>query len=1379
MGVLCGSLLPTAHAQAPPDTLYPIIRTFTPGDYDGSGQLWSVTQDSTGRLYIGGQRYLRQFDGVRWRRFNTTSLAQARHLAVGPSNAVYIGTTDGVERLRADSTSTFRIERLADAVPDSLTSDRRPFGLAPTPSGVFVHTGSLLWRVQEDSLHRFAASLRARTLHTLRNRLVVQRASDGALVHVSETGAVTPWASDPRLRQDDVAAVLPGPTAATAFVVLDAGGMALASRNGRLRPVPTAADALLRRSTITDAVRLSDGTLALATSTHGILVVHPETGRVRPINDASGLPSNDVLALHVSPRNALWAATASGLARINWPSPWTRILDGGDPPPVLLTAMRTADGLYIGTPDGLLRWTGRTLVRVRGIAPATTVFDAVRIGDAALVSTESGLYAVQGTQARRISTWRAYGLLRSRQHDDIVYVGLLDNGVGRLRLRDGRWQEDGQVREADGRGYRVAQDTSGHLWMGTGAAGVFRVTWPPDVPAADATVAHFDTTDGLYSANFNFAAQIGPDVRFITHDGLYAFDPATERFGPDPDFAAVYADSILTGWPVEAPSAHEVWMDFGGYKFGVAKQHPDGTYRWMAQRFRRLADYGDVRGIYPDGDSLVWVGTDNGLLRYDRRRPAPMTRPFRTLVRRVTVNPNAPGARSRSVYGGDRPLAASLRLPYDDNTLRFAFGATSYEQVTGALYEREGPLEFRYRLDGYDAAWSAWSAEVQKDYTGLPEGTYTFRVQARNLANVVGETATLRLRIAPPWYRTGWAYALYALGAVGLVAGLVSLRTRQLRIRQHELEATVRQRTAEVRAQNEQLATQKDQLAHQADELRALDEAKSRFFANLSHEFRTPLTLILGPVRRVREMLQRQPDADPRAADAAEHLSVVERNTYRLLRMVRQLLDLARHDAGTLRLRAQPTAVPTALDDIVRAFVPLAERQRLALSVEAEAPPADAPPVYLDSELFKQIVGNLVSNAIKFTPAGGRVTVSTDERVDAVAIAVADTGVGIPESMQERIFERFAQADDAATRAQEGAGIGLALTRTLVDLHGGTLTVESTEGTGATFTATFPRGRAHLADDQVVALPKEAAPPPQADAPEIASGNPTPRRTSPRRTDSGDDLPGDAVPNARPPDADTSANTPPDPVDTPLVLVVDDNPDVRTYVRSILRPSFRVVEAATGVAGIQKAQQHLPDVILADVMMPEMDGLAMTERLRADPQTEAIPVVMLTARAGTEDEIEGLAVGATDYVIKPFDPQVLEMRVRGTLAYQERLRRKLLAELRPAQPAGAMAFEDEVRAAIAQRLPNPDLGPHGLAETLGISRSTLYRRLNDAGLPSPAQLIQDARLQRARQLLGDSAGTVSEVAYAVGFRSLSHFSNRFTDRFQTSPSDYAAQHADA
>jgi signal transduction histidine kinase/DNA-binding response OmpR family regulator len=708
-----------------------------------------------------------------------------------------------------------------------------------------------------------------------------------------------------------------------------------------------------------------------------------------------------------------------------------------------------------------------------------------------------------------------------------------------------------------------------------------------------------------------------------------------------------------------------------------------------------------------------------------------------------------------ATVGTDSLLAAGAgktrpAVAYDQNSLRITYGSPS-------LVDPE-KIEYQYRLKGQTAEWSDWTGRTEQTFRSLGEGTHTFAVRARLAYGDTTNVARYAFTVLPPWYRTWWAYGLYLLAAVGIVAGAVRWRTWQLRRRRDELEATVRERTREIEEQKERLEE--------------LDEAKSRFFANISHEFRTPITLIQGPARSLRERLQRgavDPESD------AEQLGLIERNAGRLLRLVDQILGIARLEAGTYELDARPTDLGEEAARIARTFEPLAEREQLALTVETEPAPPDAEPVYVDRQALEHILSNLLSNAIKFTPEGGRVEVTVTERAEAVEVAVADTGPGIPAEEQAAIFDRFQQVDDTSTRPQEGAGIGLAFAADLVDLHGGTIDLKSTEGEGTTFTVRLRRGpdplpAEHRADEPEAA--SEDAPEP---APLAGNGVPGPgddgppvAPTAPAAPDSAeDDAPGDG----------------PDDSDGKVVLVVDDNGEVRQYVRSILEPAFTVVEAADGAEGVAVAREQLPDVILADVMMPSVDGHEMTRRLKQNPETEAIPVIMVTARAGTDDEVEGLQIGADDYVTKPFDADVLQQRVEGVVALQQRLRDRLREEFQEESGERAESTEDEdeerselereARRIIREHLTDADFDTEALAAEMAMSRATLYRRFDEQADQTPADLITAVRMDEAETLLRNGEGNVTQVAYAVGYDRLSAFSRAFRKHAGHPPSEVA------
>jgi signal transduction histidine kinase/DNA-binding response OmpR family regulator len=627
-------------------------------------------------------------------------------------------------------------------------------------------------------------------------------------------------------------------------------------------------------------------------------------------------------------------------------------------------------------------------------------------------------------------------------------------------------------------------------------------------------------------------------------------------------------------------------------------------------------------------------------------------------------------------------------------------------------------------------------------YTKVPPGTDRFEVLASGPdGGWSPRPAAVTLEVVPHVWETAWFRALAALAALALLTGglaaVARLRGARQHARQQQLERLVEERTATIAAQ--------------AEKLRELDGLKSQFFANISHELRTPLTLTLGPL---------QDALDGRFGglhgDLAEQLEVAARNARRLLSLVDQLLDVARLDAGRLRLRLRRGDLAAAVRQRVEAFLPLAERQGIELSLGAPSEPVE---VWFDEVQIEKVLDNLLGNALKFTPRGGVVHVEVSPLDDGrVSVSVQDSGPGIPADQLERVFERFYQVEATARRRWPGAGIGLALARQLVEMHRGTITAESAGGEGARFTVTLRRGREHLPAELL-----DGAEPERERRPAGSAPVPTATPHEPLRSVEVVALERD--------------------VDRTTVLVVDDNPEVRAYIRRHLEPDYRVVEAAGGAEGLERARQLVPDLVVSDVMMPGLDGNALFRSLREDPELEFVPVVLLTAKASAESRIQGLREGVDDYIVKPFDPRELRARVDNLIA----ARKRLLARFEAAPPRALKvsevsvtpadeAFLARVQAAVEERLGDSELSVEGLAEALACDRSYLLRKLRSLADETPSGLIRSLRLQRAEQLLRAGAGAVSEIAYAVGFKSVAHFSNAFQERYGERPSAFAARH---
>jgi signal transduction histidine kinase/DNA-binding response OmpR family regulator/ligand-binding sensor domain-containing protein len=677
---------------------------------------------------------------------------------------------------------------------------------------------------------------------------------------------------------------------------------------------------------------------------------------------------------------------------------------------------------------------------------------------------------------------------------------------------------------------------------------------------------------------------------------------------------------------------------------------------------------------------------------------------------------------------GDTLLPASItRLPLGQRRLAFSYTAIGLRNPAA--------LRFEYRLDGVDDEWIHAGASRIATYNDVGPGTHVFRVRAVNGGGTWSAADAALSFTVPPYFHETIPFYVLLTGMLAFGAHLLwRARTVQLHRRQAELRAMVEARTAD-------LGRTLTVVENQASQLRSLDEAKSRFFANVSHEFRTPLSLIMGPLEDLR-------DGRSGALNdtARRKLGTILANSQRLSQLVEQLLDVARLESGTLTLRAEVRDVVPQLRRIAESFASLAERRGISFRV---AVPAGGLRVRHDPDQLEKIVGNLSGNALKFTPPGGLVELRAAREGDWAVIEVEDTGPGIAAEHQERIFERFYQADDSSRRAHEGTGIGLALAKELVELHGGTLAVRSAEGEGSTFTVRLPlaTGEATVRNQETVA-PDD----PVVSAPAMLEAAATAATAGSRD-------------------------------DVTTVLVAEDNEELLEYLAEHLRDQYRVITAANGARALALARERVPDLVVSDVMMPELDGQSLCEAIKADPEIDFIPVILLTAKASRESRLAGLEGGADDYLAKPVDMRELLVRAANLITSRRRLRERFQSERRalptlPPPPsaapldAGSDAFIRKLYAAMAEHVGDEAFSVDSLAAAVDMSRSTLYRRLEALTGKSPMEVLWDYRLQQAAQWLRETDANVSEIAYGVGFKSVPHFCARFRERFGLSPSAY-------
>ena len=930
------------------------------------------------------------------------------------------------------------------------------------------------------------------------------------------------------------------------------------------------------------------------------------------------------------------------------------------------------------------------------------------------------------------------------------------------------------------------EDRQGHLWVGTRDFGLSRMD---DWERGRFTRFAMEGDPGYINTIYEDEAGIFW-ISTLT-GGIYRFDPVAETFRnyrPDPTDPGSIAYPMTFGLCSTAQDPDVLWVAvFTGGLGRFDKRTETFTHRTMQNS--DLPDNG-VQGLLCDEQGRVWASTDQGLSQFD-----PDTETFTNYntddglqglaynswaYHRSTYtgemffggpdglnaffpdairdNPNSPEVllTGLRLFNEPVPVGASSLLnrrlsKTEILTLRHNQNDVTFE-YTGLHFRHPEQNQYQYKLEGYDDRWREVGGLREATYTNLPPGDFVFRVKAANSDGVWNEEgASIRVTVRSPWWRTTWAYLLYGLL---FLAGLFGVDRFQRRRLFQQAEAKARIREARLQTENAEA---------QAHMLQELDTVKSRFFANISHEFRTPLTLIVGPLE---DLLGGEYGA--LREDVQEQVGVAADNSRQLLHLVNQLLDITRLEAGRLTLNVGAVDAAAFVRHIAGRFTAIAARKDIDFQV---AVPDEPVSVYVDADQLEKVVGNLLGNAFKFTPDAGTIALAMTTEDDLahdgwLVVTVRDTGPGIAPEHLPHLFERFYQADASSTRSQSGTGIGLALVHELVELHHGTIDVESEVGSGTTFTLRLRLGDAHFSEAERAG----------------AATKPFEQRLSSLSA-----LAGEIVL----PDEDTlqvgggdgQEVVSPEGEDVTTVLVVDDNAQVRAYVRRHLARHYRVLEAADGRQALALAAEAVPDLIVSDVMMPRMDGFALCHAVKTHPELDFIPVILLTAKASLDSKIEGLETGADAYMTKPFSVRELEVRVDNLIASRRQLQARYSQAAAPfafmpaasEMSAADEAFLEDIRAVIVEHLSDEDFGVKELASAVGQSRASLYRRFDTLLDQSPTDLIWQMRLVEASHRLASGAGTVSEVAYSVGFKSVSHFSKRFKEAYGISPRAYTDQ----
>lgn len=1004
-----------------------------------------------------------------------------------------------------------------------------------------------------------------------------------------------------------------------------------------------------------------------------------------------------------------------------------------------------------------------------------------------------------------------------------VWIGNNWKGLDCYNRRTGRFEpidfKSGDLRKIATSITAIKEDQKGQIWVGTSRQGLFCLD--PEQRTFVRYTADPANPTGLGSNNIRtIQTDASGGVWLGTPAGLARFDPATGQFAhfrhdpaqaaglPGNEVYALYKDRSGALWvgtngglsrmagssgrfrhflrhTADAPNRNNEWVYniledrvgniWAGTGRGLYRLHftngPDALPQTdFYSEANGLLD-NVISGILEDGQGRLWISSFKGLTVFKNPQYGESILPD---CRHYGLSDGLCGffedkshfknQQGELFFGGENGYNVFHPDSIDNNTYPPQVAITGFEKLdtdrpeAGPVAERGmaarsvvtlshknniftisfAALDFRnpaqnryaYQLEGFDDHWIQLGTQHQVTFTNLDPGTYVFRVKGANNDGVWNETATeLTIVVAPPWYRTWVAYICYAVLIVGSIYFFYQYQLRR------RLEAA------------------------EAERLKSLDAFKNRFFTNITHEFRTPLTVILGVSEQVLsdEVVQSHP------VTIAKPLSLIKRNGENLLRLINQILDLAKLESNTLKINYEQGDVLAYLRYIAESLHSLADTQNVQLRFEGPDKPGGIVMDY-DPERLLQIVHNLLSNAIKFTPGGGSVvlhvaTLEAPGTAPMLKIAVADTGQGIAMEALPFLFDRFFQAKNQQHAKAGGTGIGLSLTHELVKVMGGEISVESPvpgSSKGTLFTVTLPMlNKARLSE-----------------------------RTVPAGAGVGAAL--------------RQVDTAPHPDTVPLVLLIEDNPDVVTYLSACLKDKYRLDFAYNGREGIEKALQIVPDLIITDVMMPEKDGFEVCDFLKNDERTSHIPLVMLTAKVTVEDRLAGLRRGADAYLAKPFREAELLVWVEQLIARRKMLqaryahlalsgmaaakaaevgnrqgRESSQEPLSPAELVLEDTFIQKFRDVLEANYTAPEFSVELICQKMAMSRAQLYRKLSALTGRSVTEHLNDIRLEKARLLLLSGGLNVSEVAYTVGYNDPKYFSRLFADAFGQSPSDFA------
>lgn len=1320
----------------------------------------AIIQDSKGFIWFGTRNGLNRFDGYRFDIYQTdeldnTSISDNHVLCIVEDNKenLWIGTNNGLNKLNI-STSTFKRyfnePDNANAIPHntilSLHYDKENQQL-----WVGTSTGLCLYDPENDSFtkltNKYFDNTHIDVITQKGDKLYIGARHNGIVVYNIKDQTYNLYRHDknnPHSIADDYTKALLVDSKDNLWVGTRNNGLSVLKKDSELFIAYNQANGL-SNNYVRCITETPDSNILVSTF-NGLNVIHPQSGQIEQYtNYGSGqgnLSHYSVITTYFDNAQTLWVGTyAGGVCYYNKAGEKFRFYNPGSQKSItgiVGPLIETDNKLFIATEGaGLLEMNKHTesflyhkIVDDAGGSYEKNIIKSLCLdGDRILCGTNLGtiysfdLQTKKFTLAYHMASEHSIYYLGKTLNDDLIIGGVIDKGLMLISKKDGSKINSFPVKGKPDISFPdvrcVCEIKKNVFLIGTRNKGLYYYDYEKQIvkiykntntdhyqriPNDYITCIYKDSKESIWIGTFGggislFNPEFGEFVTYNTKDGLQ-----------DNNICSILEDENKQLWISTLSGLSEFNRQTKTFK------------NYTRTNGIKIDEFTLHAGLKLANGEIIFSGS-NGFILFDPCKIAFNTFVPPVVLRNLYINNEQilPG-KNNTILTEPLDKQKKIELKYNESNITIEYCALNF------VFSDKN--QYAYILEGFDHEWNQVGSRREAYYTNIPPGEYKFIVKGSNNDNLWNNDGTgILIKILPPLWKTWWAYSLYIIIFSAILFFIFRYFSEKKR-----LQNDIRLKQMEAKAQQE------------------IHDARNRLFTNFSHELRTPLTLIMGPLEDVMEK-------EKLSSEGNRKIHLIQSNAHRLLRIVNNLMDFQKKESGTMVLKVSQHDFISFVRETIFHFEELAKSRDIRLQFL----PIDATiPLWYDKNLMEKVFFNLLSNAFKNVPNGGEITISintlplnelkkqhslkassfSNSNISYLTGEIKDSGTGIAADELEKIFIPFYQVAQNE-HSHSGTGLGLSLSKSIIEMHHGTIWAESPENSGAVFRFIIPIGKEWFTPDEIV---EESS-----DYHSIFTQK--------------IDIP-------------EPANTPDNKQRKPhTLLIVEDNPDVRQYIVSNLSESYNIIEAVNGEEAIHKVINHLPDLIITDLMMPKMDGMEMSIKIKNDIRTSHIPIIMLTAKSMNDDIKEGYKIGADDYITKPFSAALLVVRVENMIRSRAKLK-ELYGKQFTLETLGVEAisldeqFLQKLYAIMEKNISNPEFDLDKVSHEIGMSRTNLYRKIKSLTNLSPSEFIRNFRLSMGAKILKEAKLPVSEVYVAVGFNSHAYFSNCFKAFYGVTPTEY-------